>query len=145
MVAVKEIMHSITVVPHSMPVSDAAKIMREKDIGSVLVERWGKIAGILTERDILKRVVAESLCAGDVRAGDVATNSLITIGSDADVLEANELLHKHNIRRLPVTENGKIIGIVTLRSISKNIPYAQLKRRTEWARPEYGTEHALVP
>jgi len=145
MVAVKEVMHATTVVPYSMPVGDAAKIMREKDVGSVLVEKWGKITGILTERDILKRVVAENKCSGDVKVGDVATNSLITIDAGEDVFEAIELFHKHNIRRLPVTEGGKIIGMLSLKSVSKHIPYNYLRKQNDFSRPGYGENDAILP
>ncbi|MCX6767131.1 MAG: CBS domain-containing protein [Candidatus Micrarchaeota archaeon] len=142
MVTVKEVMHSITVVPETASVSEVARIMKRKEIGSVMVEKWGKIAGIVTERDIIKRVVAEGKVGDKVKVGDVATYSLVTVDAGTDIIDANELLHKQNIRRLPVTENGKIIGIVTVRGISKNLPaaYSYLKKRDcALGGEEYGT------
>lgn len=131
MVVVKEIMHGTTLVGFNSSVREVAKLMKEKEIGSVMVEIAGEIKGIVTERDILKRVVAEGRDANETRVMDIMTRQLITIPSKASLIDAAQLLSKYNIRRLPVEENGKIIGIVTARGIAKAIPL-QIVRKTEY-------------
>lgn len=122
MVSVKEIMHGITTVGFDASVRDAASLMKDKEVGSLLVEIAGEIKGIITERDILKRVVAEGRDANATRVMDVMTRQMITIPANTSMIQAAQMLNKHNIRRLPVEENGKIIGIVTARGIAKALP-----------------------
>lgn len=139
MVTVKEIMHAITVVDADDSVHDAALLMDRKDIGSVLVRVKGELKGILTERDILKRVVARSLDANRTSVRHVMSPLTLTIQHDAGVLEASALFKDKHIRRLPVTEGGRIIGIVTTRDLSGAMPFAVevfLKRSRERERGE---------
>jgi len=128
MMKIKSVMHSITKVPHDMSMKEVAKLMKEKDIGSVLVEQENEVKGILTERDILKRVVAEGKDPEKTSAGDIMTTDLITADSDINLFDASKLMDKHKIRRLPVVEHGKIIGIVTTRSLSRGLPMYLLKK-----------------
>ncbi|MEM4389031.1 MAG: CBS domain-containing protein [Candidatus Micrarchaeia archaeon] len=120
-------MHGITLVEADAAVRQVAVIMRQKNIGSVLVTKQGEIVGILTERDILKRVVAEGLDPSRTTAEQIMTRNIITINADATVFEAAEMLNRYDIRRLPVEENGKIVGIVTARSIAKSMPLAVVR------------------
>lgn len=128
MVAVKEIMHGITVVLSTQSVHEVAKIMEGKEIGSVLVESDGQICGILTERDMLTKVIARASDPQKVRALEVMTPVMYTIGYNDDVVKASELFSKHNIRRLPVTREGKIVGIVTARDVATAMPYSIYSR-----------------
>lgn len=128
MVAVKEIMHGTTVVPSNMSVHEVAKLMERKDVGSVLLESDGEICGILTERDLLAKIVARASDPMRVHACEVMTPVMYTIEQNADISKASELFSKHNIRRLPVTRDGKIIGIVSARDVAKAIPYALYSR-----------------
>lgn len=127
---VKEIMHGITMINSNMSVLEAARIMSNKDIGSVLIKKDDRV-GILTERDILKKVVARNR-SPDIKVSEVMTNNTFTIDSEANIEEASELFNKHNIRRLVVTERGNIVGIVTTRDVAKSLPYIYLKRRKEY-------------
>ncbi len=131
MVSVKDIMHGITTIGFNASVRDAAGLMKDKEVGSLMVEIAGDIKGIVTERDILKRVVAEGRDPNETRVMDIMTRQLVSIPSNAGIVEASQLLNKHNIRRLPVEENGKIIGIVTARGIAKAIPM-QIVRKGDY-------------
>lgn len=96
-------------------VLDAAMAMRDADIGDVLVlEEGGKLAGIVTDRDIVVRAVATGKDARSVKLGAIASRSPITVSVDASVEEAIRLMRQKAIRRLPVTENGRAIGVVSL-------------------------------
>ena len=95
-------------------VVEAARRMREADIGPVVVMDGEKIRGIVTDRDIVVRCVAEG---GDVRTakvGDVCSADVTTVASDATIEEAARLMRDKALRRLPVVDRGKPVGIVTL-------------------------------
>ncbi len=93
----------------------AAKIMKTHGVGSVFIAEKEEIIGILTERDILNRVIGEGLDPSKVKAHDVMSSPLITIDSDAKVHEALEIMALHDFRRLPVVENGKVVGLLAQR------------------------------
>jgi len=116
-------MHSKTLVPESLTIRKVAETMVRRNIGSVLVVSGNKEAGMLTERDILSKVVARGLDPNALTAKEVMTTPLITIGDDATIWDAAELMASLHIRRLPVTgKKGEIIGILTTRSISDALP-----------------------
>ena len=103
---------TIYCLPEDESIVKTAQIMKTHNVGSVLVKRGDEIVGILTERDILNRVAAENLDPAKVMLRNVMTTPLITIDSKASVREALEMMMLHNFRRLPVVEEGKIIGIL---------------------------------
>lgn len=140
---VKEIMTSIIKASSETMVAAAAKIMSEKNIGSLLVEENGKIVGIVTERDFLKKIVAQCKDPCNVTVGYIMSCPLITVYPEKSIEEANEIMSKNKIRRLPVEKNGEIIGMVTIRDISNNLRYSLGKSliensRTNYYRPSYG-------
>lgn len=103
----------IATIPKEAQVKEAGTLMSNRNIGSLIVVDNGKPAGIITERDFLKKIVALGTDPSKYKVEDVMTSPLITISSDATVLEANDILQKRGIRRLPVVEKGKLVGIVT--------------------------------
>lgn len=100
-------------------VADAAREMRKKGVSSVLVTRTADMqpVGIVTERDILYRVVAEHRGPFKTALKDVMSSPLIVIDESKLVKDAIVLMRKNGIRRMPVTKEGKIIGMLTLKSI----------------------------
>lgn len=99
-------------------VVDAARSMRDADIGPVVVLDGDEVCGILTDRDIAVRVVAEGMDPSATRIGDVCTRDLATISSDATVDDAMELMRERAIRRVPVVDDGKPVGIVALGDVA---------------------------
>jgi predicted transcriptional regulator len=97
----------------------AIKVMTDNDIGSVLVTKDAKPVGILTERDILKKVCPQQLCTQGVTAGKVMSKPLIHINADAGLGQASSLMSLKNVRRLLVMDKGKIVGIVTQKDVIK--------------------------
>jgi len=97
----------------------AIKVMTENDIGSVLVTKNEKPLGILTERDILKKVCPQQLCTREITAGEVMNKPLIHIDADAGLGQASSLMSLKNVRRLLVMHRGKIVGIVTQKDVIK--------------------------
>lgn len=134
---VKEIMHNITKIPSDTSVSEVARIMDKKIIGSVLIEENHNVIGIMTERDILRKVVAKGKNPDQLTVKDIMSYPIITINADEDILEASKLMDKHKIRRLIVTEEGKIVGIITVNSISRNLKYLMVRDSFSYVRPEY--------
>ncbi len=95
-------------------VLDAALVMRREDIGDVLVLDAGELYGILTDRDIVIRVLAEGRDPSQVRIGEACSHELATIGAEESVGQAVRLMRERAIRRLPVTENGQVVGVLTI-------------------------------
>ena len=103
----------------STPVRDAAKVMAEADVGPVLVlGDDGNLHGIVTDRDIAVRVVAEGRDPNETTVGDIASTGVTTLGPDDTVDKAIQLMRGEDIRRLPVVENGRPVGIVSLGDLS---------------------------
>ncbi|MGP3971247.1 CBS domain-containing protein [Streptomyces sp. 6N223] len=99
-------------------VSTAAKLMRQNDTGDVAVLDDGHLIGIVTDRDITVRVVAEDLPA-TTQVGDVASESdIVTVTPRATLDEATSLMREHAIRRLPVLEEGELVGMLSIGDIA---------------------------
>jgi len=95
-------------------VAEAAKNMKESDIGAVPVIEDGKLRGLLTDRDIVVEVVAAGKDPDDVKVSDIATSDLKTLEPDASIDEALKTMREGKVRRLPVVEDDKPVGIVSL-------------------------------
>ncbi len=96
-------------------IRDAAEEMARNQIGSLLVTQEGNYTGIITEVDIIRKVVAKGIDPIATSVKTVMTSPLITIEADRSVLDANDLMEQKKIRHIGVTRNGKIIGIVSIR------------------------------
>ena len=103
----------------STTIQEAAKLMRDEDVGPMPIVDNGSLSGILTDRDIVIRVVAEGKDASSVTAGEVASRDLVTIDPEQTLDEALRLMAQHQVRRLPVCEeDGKLVGIVAQADIA---------------------------
>jgi CBS domain-containing protein len=102
----------------SASVMDAAEIMRDSDIGDVVVLEDRRLYGILTDRDIVVRVLAERSDPATVKVGQVCSRQLTTILPTASVADAVRLIREKAIRRLPVVEEGEVVGIVSMGDIA---------------------------
>ena len=94
-------------------VSEVASMMTKNEVGAVVVTKQGKPVGIITEVDILKRCCIAKVCNQVCIAKEVMSTPLITIEADASLGEAAKMMTDHKIRRLLVTEGGKIVGLIT--------------------------------
>jgi CBS domain-containing protein len=88
--------------------------MRDKDFGGILAMDGGQVSGFLTDRDIAIRVVAEGKDPNRTSVSDVATTDLHTLSPDDSVDDAIKLVREHNVRRVPVVEGAKPVGIVSI-------------------------------
>lgn len=108
---------SVIVIKPTTPVNEAAKIMSEKNIGSVVVSEGSKPIGIITERDICYGVVALNRLPSKVAVKEIMSTPLTTIDPNKTLTEASRTMAKNNIRRLPVIENDVLVGIITNKDI----------------------------
>jgi len=118
--SIKEVMtRDVTACEPSASVRDAATLMAREDIGPVPVVDDGRLVGILTDRDIVVRVVAEGRDAGQTTVGEIASKELVTVAPDTDLDEAMRLLAEHQVRRLPVVEGDRLVGIVAQADVAR--------------------------
>ncbi len=101
-------------------VAYAAKMMREEDVGLAPIVEGDKLIGMLTDRDIAIRVVAEGSNPEQVKVADVASKQVVTIDPQQDLDAALRIMAKHQVRRLPVVEeDGKLVGVVAQADIAR--------------------------
>jgi CBS domain-containing protein len=100
--------------PSTASMSDAARSMRDRDIGDVLVVDEGAVRGIVTDRDLVVRGLAGDGDITTAKLGDLCSANLTTVAPDASVEEAASIMRDHALRRLPVVEDGAAVGIVSL-------------------------------
>ncbi len=104
-------------------VHDTAKLMSKNDVGSIVITQRKKPVGIVTERDIVKRVVAKGVDASKVPIKKVMSKSLTTIQSHMAIVDAIRIMQKQKIRRLLITKNEKLVGIVTQRDLLRALAF----------------------
>ena len=118
---VEQIMtRGIELVPPEATVQEAATLMAEHDIGAVLVGAEQELQGILTDRDIIIRVVVEARDPAGVRVGEVMSSTLFTCTPDTELKAALESMDAHQVRRMPVMgEESRLLGIVARSDITR--------------------------
>jgi CBS domain-containing protein len=100
-------------VDYDQSIAEAARTMRDWGIGAVLVVRDGVLYGLVTDRDLVVRAVAEAM-GPDEPVGPLSSSGLIGVDADADAGVAARLMRDHAVRRLPVLQDGQVTGIVSL-------------------------------
>jgi CBS domain-containing protein len=101
-------------------VVDAARIMKQEDAGVVPVTENGRLTGMVTDRDIAIRVVAEGKDPKSTAVREVASSNLVTIDPEQDLDEALRLMAQHQVRRLPVVEeDGRLVGVVAQADVAR--------------------------
>ncbi len=104
----------VTIEPDAL-VSDAARLMAQNQVGAVLVVEGGAMKGIVSERDVVTRVVAEGKDPSTTKVSEIATTAVVDVDVDTHVRKCAELQFAMGVRHLPVTENGKPVGILSSR------------------------------
>ncbi|SDK62073.1 CBS domain-containing protein [Paracoccus chinensis] len=109
-------------IPAEVPVSEAAELMGELDVGALPVGTAEDLQGVVTDRDILYRVVARGLNGAEVTVGAIATRPVIGCGEEDSLQDAMNLMAAHHIRRLAVRDDGgRVIGWLTLGDVARHL------------------------
>jgi CBS domain-containing protein len=119
---------SVVTADPATPVREVAALMRERNVGSVVLVRDGEPVGIVTDRDLTVGVLADGR-SGEDRAIDHASRPVVTGAPELEIGDACELLVRHGIRRLPITDGGRLTGIVTLDDLAARTGDAELVAR----------------
>lgn len=104
-------------VPHTTTVSEAASKMSAEKIGSLFVEKKGELAGIVTETDMVRKAVATGASLGNLTVEKIMTFPIKSIEASRSAQDASDMMGDLGVRHLAVTENGKIIGMVSVRDL----------------------------
>jgi CBS domain-containing protein len=119
---VRDIMtKDMVMIDHDKTAMEAAKIMTEKGISSVFVVRDNNPIGIVTERDFIKKICARGLPVTQVKVGDIMSEILTTADPETPIDVAVQRMVNHKIRRLPITDSGKLVGIITVTDLAKHL------------------------
>ncbi len=120
---VRDVMvREVVTVDENSSVKEAVDIMNEFQIGSLIVLEKGKAKGIVTERDFLRRVIAEGKNVMNVKVKEIMTTPLIVVAPTTDLEQAVRLMFKDKIKKLAVVDTNKLVGIVTLTDIARVHP-----------------------
>lgn len=120
-ITVRKIMRTFISIDSKAKVKDAARMMVERGVGSLIANREGLPFGIVTERDLVGKIVAQSADPSKLTVGDVMTAPLTTIDASATLIDAARKMVEKQIKRLVVTEHDKIIGIVSQTDLVQSV------------------------
>ena len=95
-------------------VFDAIKLMADKNIGALLVMSGDRLVGVVTERDYTRKVALQGKSSKEMRVREIISPEVVTVGPQQTVEECMRLMTEHRVRHLPVVENGKVLGIVSI-------------------------------
>jgi CBS domain-containing protein len=123
MPAVRDVMTpGPTAVSPATPVRDAARMMVKEDVGPLPIVDGDRLVGIVTDRDLVARVLAEDRDPTGTTVGEVASHDVVTVSADDDLERAISLMARHRVRRLPVVEAERLVGIVAQADIAREAP-----------------------
>ncbi len=105
----------------STTIADAAKVMAQEDVGPIPIVEGGSLVGIVTDRDLVVRALAEGRDPNSTTIGEIASGDLVTVEPDTDLDEALQIMGQQQVRRLPVVEGGSLVGIVAQADIARAI------------------------
>jgi CBS domain-containing protein len=141
-------MHPVTV-NKSSTLKDCANLMADKHVGSLLVEEKGKIVGIVTEQDMVRKGIAKLLDPAITPIEQVMEAEVITISPDKDIFEALTTMRDYNIRHVPVIDKGKFVGFLTIKDVLKIQPQLfeliveKFELKEEARKPIFGGEEGV--
>jgi CBS domain-containing protein len=120
---VKDIMHSnIVTIDQNESVRKACDIYRDKKIGCLIVTDRDNIIGLVTERDLIERTICMDREPSMTKVKDIMTTNVITIEMDEKIMKAVDVMKDNNIKKLPVTHKGELIGIITSTDLAYSRP-----------------------
>ena len=110
------------------PVLEAIKHMAEHRIGALLVMRGEQLVGVISERDYARKVILQGKSSSQTAVSDIMSGTPITVGPDTDVFDCMRLCTDRRIRHLPVVEDGKLVGVISIGDLVKAVIDAQAEQ-----------------
>lgn len=114
--------HAMTEAPHTasptMSAADAAALMKQFNVGVIPVAEGEELLGLVTDRDLVIRVLAERRDPTEVQLADILTKAPVTVSPDTRLSQARNLMAEHKVRRLPVTKADRLVGILSLGDVA---------------------------
>ncbi|MBI5042535.1 MAG: CBS domain-containing protein [Nitrospirae bacterium] len=118
MVPIKKIMtKGALTIDEKTTAKEAARIMKTKKVGCLLIEKNKEAIGIITETDMVRRLVAEERDPNATQIKTIMSTPLLTIDAEKSIIDANDMMDKNRVRHLAVTEEGKIVGVISCRDV----------------------------
>jgi len=111
----------VVTIAEDQPVLEAVRLMAEHHIGAVLVLRGGELAGIASERDYARKVVLQGRSSSDTSVGTIMSSPVVCVGPSESVNDCMAIMTERHIRHLPVLEGGRILGIVSIGDLVKEV------------------------
>ena len=102
-------------------VFDAIKLMSERGVGALLVMQDDQLMGVISERDYTRKVILKGRSSSSTTVQEIMTGNIITLAPDSNVDQCMALMNENQIRHLPIVENGRVMGVVTIMDVIKNI------------------------
>lgn len=122
---------NVEVIREDDTIADAAKRLAASNIGAMPICDGEQLRGLLTDRDIVTKVIAQGKDPAKVTARELETGKPVTIGADDSLDEAAETMAKHKVRRLPVIDGQKLVGMVSQADLAKALPKERVGRFLE--------------
>ena len=146
MITVKDLLKSHTgstvVITPKDNVYRALQLMAENNVGSVVVSVGGRMVGIFTERDYCRKIILMGRSSLDTPIDEIMTKKMITVHPDQTLEECLELMTNHYIRHLPVEDDGKLVGVVSMRDVMSAIISTKEDRIERLENYILGTDYA---
>ena len=133
--------YTIHLISPDVTVYECAKKMNLLGIGALLVMEDDKLIGIVSERDIIRKVISCNCEVGKFKVADIMTTELVTVTPSTSVAEAMQLVTKKRFRHLPVIENGKLIGIISIGDLTRWAMLAQKNEISSLTKYIHGDHH----
>src|SRR4051794_16099978 len=121
--------------PLDAPLTEAARLMRDEQVGGVLITQDGVLCGVLTDRDIVVRAVAEGRDLTGTRLAEICSAGIVTVGPDDGIDAALRLMVDRAVRRLPVVEDGRPVGIVSIGDLTPDRDEPAVPTGAGWVPP----------
>jgi len=138
---VKDVMvTNIITIEAGATVKKAAELMDKHDIGCLIVVSYGNPIGIITERDMLRRVLLQKRDLGKTKVGNVMSAPLIASSPETDIRDAVRLMNERRIKKLPVVQEGQLVGLVSLTDVMRSLAYFEHVISSLCARCQIGKE-----
>lgn len=110
------------------PVLEAIRLMGERRVGALLVMKGDQLAGIISERDYARKIILQGRSSAQTAVADIMSSPAVTVGSDTDVFECMRLCTHSRIRHLPVVDDNKVIGVISIGDLVKAVIDAQAEQ-----------------